>query len=80
MTSNSQYGDFEGSLYDDESLGFEGADGLQAGGGKKTSSPSRVKSDDILVTNVDQVQMANLDAENESARLQIERLKAEFGL
>ena len=80
MTSNSRYGDFEGSLYDDESLGFEGADGLQAGGGKKTSSPSRVKSDDILVTKVDQVQMANLEAENESARLQIERLKAEFGL
>jgi len=69
MASNGAYGDFEGSMYDDESRGFGGAEGLERGK-KKTS----------LDTGIDQAEMARLDAENESARLQIERLKAEFGL
>lgn len=78
MASSSKYTDFEGSMYDDEDLGFDGAEGLVGGRGR--GSPQRGGGEGITETSVDQVKLAELDAENESARLQVERLKAEFGL
>ena len=72
------YDEFADSMYDDESVGFEGAIGLE-GRDKHLGAP-RPRYDRVLETNVDQVAMANLEAENESARLQVLRLKEQFGL
>jgi hypothetical protein len=79
MATNGQYGDFEGSLYDEEGEGFQGAAGLQAPSGN-TRRAAAEKAEKWDETGVDQEELMRLDAENESARLQIERMKAEFGL
>ena len=62
--------DFEGSLYDDEENGFEGAEGLDSSfvGGKKGGASRR------------EVALLELEAEHESSKMKIEQMKAEFGL
>jgi len=78
-----KFGDFEGSLYDDESLGFDGAEALEASSvakDRKRRSPLRTKAESLYQTSVDQTQLNQLDAENESARMQIQKLIMDFNL
>jgi hypothetical protein len=75
MTRSSKYGDFEGSLYDDESLGFDGHEGLEMMGGgedERRGNKKRQGNKESL--------FSKLEAENESARLEVERLRAQFKL
>ena len=73
--------DFEGSLYDDERAGFDGAEGLDGGGrkgggggggGGYAAKEGKKKEKQAV--------LAQLEAENDSARAQVERMRREFGL
>jgi len=60
--------DFEGSLYGEEEAGFEGAAGLERGGGWGRKEMKRTQM------------VQQLEAEHESAKAKIEQMKREFGL
>jgi len=61
--------DFEGSLYDDEEGGFRGADAFHSSPQRKTGKEAER-----------QRQVVELEAEHESAKAKIEKLRQEFGI
>ena len=64
--------DFEGSLYGEEEAGFEGAAGLERGGGGGSGEGRKEMKRTQMVQ--------QLEAEHESAKAKIEQMKREFGL